>query len=244
MLSIFSYACSPPVCLWRNVYYFIFFYLVLGFRATPTVYGSSQARGPIRATAAGLPHSHSSMGSEPHLRHTPQLMALPDSWPTEQGQGLNPHCHGYWSDSFLLRHNGNSEKYLFRCTFFFFFFLELHLRHMEVPRLGVESELQLQAYSTATAILDQSCVCNLYHNSWQCWILNPLSQGIGPTFSWILVRFISAEPQRELQICPFFDWVVGSFDIELYEFAGTGKSLASVKSSLVLSCWLLNCRGQ
>ena len=24
---------------------------------------------------------------------------------------------------------------------FFFFFLELHLRHMEVPRLGVELEL-------------------------------------------------------------------------------------------------------
>ena len=119
---------------------------------------------------------------------------------------------------------------------FFFFFLGLHPQHMEVPRLGVESELQLQAYSTATAILDQSCVCNLYHNSWQCWILNRLSQGIRPTFSWILLGFISAEPQRELQICPFFDWVVGFFDIELYEFAGTGKSLASVKSSLVLSC--------
>ena len=33
----------------------------------------------------------------------------------------------------------------------FVLFLELHLQHMEVPRLGVESELQLPAYTTATA---------------------------------------------------------------------------------------------
>ena len=40
-------------------------------------------------------------------------------------------------------------------TFLFFIFfiiiiiiLGLHLRHMEVPRLGVESELQLPAYPT------------------------------------------------------------------------------------------------
>ena len=32
---------------------------------------------------------------------------------------------------------------------FFFFFLGLHLRHMEVTRLGVELELQLLAYTTA-----------------------------------------------------------------------------------------------
>ena len=35
--------------------------------------------------------------------------------------------------------------------FFFFCFLPLHPRHMEVPRLGVEVELQLLAYTTATA---------------------------------------------------------------------------------------------
>ena len=32
----------------------------------------------------------------------------------------------------------------------FFVFLGPHLRHMEVPRLGVESELQSPAYTTAT----------------------------------------------------------------------------------------------
>ena len=33
----------------------------------------------------------------------------------------------------------------FYFLFFFFFFLGLHLRHMKVPRLGVELELQLPA---------------------------------------------------------------------------------------------------
>ena len=39
--------------------------------------------------------------------------------------------------------------------------------HMEVPRLGVESELQLPAYITATAMPDPSCVCDLHHSSRQ-----------------------------------------------------------------------------
>ena len=43
----------------------IFFFF--NFRATPTAYGVSQARGLIGATAAGLHHSHSNAGSEPHL---------------------------------------------------------------------------------------------------------------------------------------------------------------------------------
>ena len=57
-----------------------------------------------------------------------------------------------------------------------FFFLELHLWHMEVPGLGTESELQLMAYSTATATRDPSHVCSLHQSSWQCQILNPLSE--------------------------------------------------------------------
>ena len=47
---------------------------------------------------------------------------------------------------------------------------------MEVPRLGVELELQLPAYATATAIPDQSPICNLCFSSRQHWILNPLSE--------------------------------------------------------------------
>ena len=48
------------------------------FRATPAVYGSSQARGQTGASAAGLHHSHSNVGSEPHLEPTPQFMAMLD----------------------------------------------------------------------------------------------------------------------------------------------------------------------
>ena len=38
----------------------------------------------------------------------------------------------------------------------FFGFVGPHLRHMEVPRLRVESELQLTVYTTATGMLDPS----------------------------------------------------------------------------------------
>ena len=55
-------------------------------------------------------------------------------------------------------------------------FLWLYLWHMEVPRLGVKSELELLAYTTAIATWDLSLVCNLYHSSWQYRILNPLSE--------------------------------------------------------------------
>ena len=46
-----------------------------------------------------------------------------------------------------------------------FFFLGLHMQHMEVPRPGAESELQLLAYATATAPSDPSHVCSLRHGS-------------------------------------------------------------------------------
>ena len=60
--------------------------------------------------------------------------------------------------------------------FFFFFFLRATSQHTEGPRLGVESELQLLAYATATATWDPSHICDLHHSSWQRWILNPLSK--------------------------------------------------------------------
>ena len=47
---------------------------------------------------------------------------------------------------------------------------------MEIPRLGIESELQLSAYTTATATPDSSHVCDLRHSSWQRQILNPLRE--------------------------------------------------------------------
>ena len=52
---------------------------------------------------------------------------------------------------------------------------------MEVTRLGAESELQLPAYTTATAAPDLSRICYLHPSSWQCQILNPLSKARGGT---------------------------------------------------------------
>ena len=60
--------------------------------------------------------------------------------------------------------------------FFMFCFLGPHLQHMEVPSLGVESELQPPAYTTATAVSDPSHICYLHHSSWHRGILNPLSE--------------------------------------------------------------------
>ena len=76
---------------------FVFFSLVFflgGGGGACVAYGSSQARGRIRAAAASLWHSHSNMGSEPHLWPVLQL-AMPDPQPTERGQqsNLNPHQH-------------------------------------------------------------------------------------------------------------------------------------------------------
>ena len=64
---------------------------------------------------------------------------------------------------------------------FFFFFLGLHPQRMEVPRLGVESELQLPAYTTGTETSDPSHICDLHHRSWQRWILNPLKEAMDGT---------------------------------------------------------------
>ena len=51
--------------------------------------------------------------------------------------------------------------------------------HMEAygssQALGIKSELQLQAYTTTTAMLDPNHIYNLHHSSWQHLIFNPLS---------------------------------------------------------------------
>ena len=57
-----------------------------------------------------------------------------------------------------------------------FIFLKPHLWYMEVPWLGIKSELQLPPYTIATAMPDPSCICNLQHTSQQRQILNPLSK--------------------------------------------------------------------
>ena len=65
----------------------------------------------------------------------------------------------------------------------FFSFLGLYPQHIEISRLGVESELQPWPKP----------------HPQQLWILNPLNEArVEPASSWMLVRFFSTEPRREL----------------------------------------------
>ena len=70
-----------------------------------------------------------------------------------------------------------------------------HPWHMELPRLGVESKLQLPA----TATPDPSRICNLHHSSQQCQILNSLSEARDRTHPHgSYSALLTAEPRREL----------------------------------------------
>ena len=59
------------ICVLLFIYSFIYF-----FRAATAAHGSSQARDPMQAIAAALHHSHSNVGSKPHLWPTLQLWQL------------------------------------------------------------------------------------------------------------------------------------------------------------------------
>ena len=75
----------------------------------------------------------------------------------------------------------------------------------EIPRLRVEWELQLPAYTTATAMQDPSRICDLHHSSWQCRILNPLSGARDKSSSsWILVGIIKCWAMTGTLQLPFY----------------------------------------
>ena len=80
-----------------------------------------------------------------------------------------------------------AQAILFIYLFIYFCFLG---GHMEVPRLGAKSELQLPAYATATATQDLSQVCNLPHISLQCQIPNPQSEARDRTCNLLVPRQI------------------------------------------------------
>ena len=89
--------------------------------------------------------------------------------------------------------------------FFFFFFFPPYYGHThgmwKFLAWGVKSELQLQAYPTATAMPDPSCICNLCCCSlWQCQILNPLNEARDQTciFMETMLGSLTNEPQWEL----------------------------------------------
>ena len=79
------------------------------------------------------------------------------------------------------------------------FVFRAHLQHMEVPRLGVEPELQLPAYATAHVNARSLTHC--------------VRPGVEPTSSWIPVRFVTTEPQWELQPRPVKSKALDSGDL-------------------------------
>ena len=140
-------------------------------------YGSSWARGQIRAAA----QVYATTMAMPDLSHICNLHH--SLWPC---QILNPlrEARGqthilmkttHWVLN-LLSHKGKLPYNIFFSFNFIFCLLGVHSWHMEVPRLGVESKLQLLAYTTATATQDPSCIWNLHYSSLQRWILNPLRE--------------------------------------------------------------------
>ena len=80
---------------------------------------------------------------------------------------------GVMLTTYLLCRKREREKHL-PCLSLPFF--SPNIQHMEVPRvLGIELEVQLLAYATATTMRDLSHVCDLHHHSRRLWILNSRS---------------------------------------------------------------------
>ena len=99
-----------------------FFFFFYNFRATLSAYGSSQARGPIRATSAGLCHSHSNTRSEPHLWPTPQpqqsgIWATPATHTTAHGnaKSLTPWSNLKLMDTSQYFHSNHLTRCMLDC---------------------------------------------------------------------------------------------------------------------------------
>ena len=78
---------------------------------------------------------------------------------------LNQNAKGLTLTYFLLNNESsfvhNTVYKQLMWFYFIYFFFWPYLWHMEVPGLGVELELQLPAYATATAMLNPSHICDL-----------------------------------------------------------------------------------
>ena len=132
------------------------------------------AEGDRIGTDAERPRPHFS-----HLHHgSPSAsQGSGEALNTTQGSVV-PYTQGFGvAVAALMMHQQSSASEGARLFFFLiliFCFLRPCPRRMEVPKLGVE--LQLPAYTTATAMWDPIRVGYLHHSSQQHLILNPLSE--------------------------------------------------------------------
>ena len=129
-----------------------------------------------------------------------------------------------WTEAVTLSRVLHCLIYLLIGLNFTLFYLFIYLTflgprwwHMEVPRLGVESELQLPAYTTATAMADLSCISDLHHSSRQWWILNPQSKAKDGTCD--LMDTSRVHYRQAMMGTPHLDLVKGSVSFCLAYFA-------------------------
>ena len=77
---------------------------------------------------------------------------------------------------------------------------------MEIPRQRVELGLQLPTHTTATPTWDPSCICTYTTALGNTGSLTHwMGPGIEPVSSWILVGFVSAEPQQNSHYPHFYE---------------------------------------
>ena len=109
--------------------------------------------------------------------HSIQLLLSPfcRCWPQGHSLGNNLHITFHVSTWPLEKPAHDITGY--DIILFYVLLFEPHSQHMEVPRLGVEWELQLPTYATATAARDPNCVFELHHISGQQGIPDPPSKG-------------------------------------------------------------------
>ena len=153
---------------------------------------------PLRSPPPPLPPAAAL--SHAHLLWPPRAHSLLPPFPPRPSPGAKPNLPPPFSLSPFLGHSGISGE--IPDTPLLFIFAGPHLWHKEVPRLGVKSELQLLAYTTATAMQDPSHVCKLHHSLGNAGSpTHCVRPGIKPPSSWI--QFFSAAPQWELcLLCP------------------------------------------
>ena len=104
----------------------------------------------------------------------------------------------------VLKRTGIDFYFLNFFVFFFFFFAFLgpHLRHMEVPRLGVESELQPSTYTTA------------HGNAGS--LTQRARPGIEPLSSWMLLGFVNLRATTGTAAISFLNKDYIYFQIYIY----------------------------
>ena len=92
---------------------------------------------------------------------------------TGDGEGICGQAAPITSLCHIVSHPMNNH------VLYFLFYLVFFFGH--TCSIGVKTEPQLLAYTTATATRDLSCIWDLHHSLRQRWILNPLSEARNQT---------------------------------------------------------------